>query len=155
MTAKDISAVALLLQKNSESQQGGLYGEYPLNKVEAMYQSSTSAVVAFYQEKIVAVVFSFPVTSFSIPPVAQAINQRFPEITQNNWFYGPVCIDELHRGKSLLKDLYQQICSLHGGNPIAFINSENIRSLKAHQKLGMKLVKSFEFKDTSWWIIKG
>lgn len=23
---------------NSESQQGGLYGEYPLDKVEAMYQ---------------------------------------------------------------------------------------------------------------------
>ncbi|MEB6855429.1 N-acetyltransferase [Proteus cibi] len=155
MTAKDISAVARLLQKNSESQQGGLYGEYPLNKVEAMYQSSTNAIVALDQENIVAVVFSFPVTSFSLPPIAQAINQLFPDITQNNWFYGPVCIDQSHRGKSILKDLYQQICSLHGGHPIAFVNSENIRSLKAHQKLGMKVVKHFEFKGTSWWVIKG
>lgn len=155
MTAKDISAVALLLQANSESQQGGLYGEYPLNKVEAMYQNSTNVIVALYQENIIAVVFSFPVTSFSIPPIAQAINQYFPEITQNNWFYGPVCIDKSHRGKSLLKNLYQQICSLHGGHPIAFVNSENIRSLKAHQKLGMEVVKNFEFKGTSWWIIKG
>lgn len=155
MTAKDISAVARLLQKNSESQQGGLYGEYPLNKVEAMYQSSTNAIVALDQENIVAVVFSFPVTSFSLPPIAQAINQLFPDITLNNWFYGPVCIDQSHRGKSILKDLYQQICSLHGGHPIAFVNSENIRSLKAHQKLGMKVVKHFEFKGTSWWVIKG
>lgn len=155
MTAKDISAVALLLQANSESQQGGLHGEYPLNKVEAMYQNSTNAIVALYQENIIAVVFSFPVTSFSIPPIAQAIHQRFPEITQDNWLYGPVCIDKSHRGKSLLKDLYQKICSLHGGQPIAFINCKNIRSLKAHQKLGMEVVKNFEFDGTSWWIVKG
>lgn len=155
MTAKDISAVALLLQANSESQQGGLHGEYPLNRVEAMYQNSTNAIVALYQENIVAVVFSFPVTSFSIPPIAQAIHQRFPEITQNNWLYGPVCIDKSHRGKSLLKNLYQKICSLHGGHPIAFINCKNIRSLKAHQKLGMEIVKNFEFDGTSWWIVKG
>lgn len=155
MTYNDINSVATLLQANSESQQGGLYGEYPQNKVEAMYQCSINTIVALNQENIVAVVFSFPVTSFSIPPIAQEINRRFPEITQNNWFYGPVCIDKTHRGKSLLKDLYQQICSLHGGHPIAFVNSENIRSLKAHQKLGMEIVKNIEFKGTSWWVIKG
>lgn len=155
MTYKDINSVATLLQANSESQQGGLYGEYPQNKVEAMYQYSINTIVALNQENIVAVVFSFPVTSFSIPPIAQEINRRFPEITQNNWFYGPVCIDKSHRGKSLLKDLYQKICSLHGGHPIAFVNSENIRSLKAHQKLGMEIVKNIEFKGTSWWVIKG
>lgn len=155
MTYKDINSVATLLQANSESQQGGLYGEYPQNKVEAMYQYSINTIIAINQENIVAVVFSFPVTSFSIPPIAQEINRRFPEITQNNWFYGPVCIDKTHRGKSLLKDLYQQICSLHGGHPIAFVNSENIRSLKAHQKLGMEIVKNIEFKGTSWWVIKG
>ncbi|MEQ5206763.1 MULTISPECIES: N-acetyltransferase [Proteus] len=155
MTYKDINSVATLLQENSESQQGGLYGEYPQNKVEAMYQYSINTIIAINQENIVAVVFSFPVTSFSIPPIAQEINRRFPEITQNNWFYGPVCIDKSHRGKSLLKDLYQQICSLHGGHPIAFVNSENIRSLKAHQKLGMEIVKNIEFKGTSWWVIKG
>ncbi|MBG3080306.1 N-acetyltransferase [Proteus mirabilis] len=155
MTYKDINSVATLLQENSESQQGGLYGEYPQKKVEAMYQCSINTIVALNQENIVAVVFSFPVTSFSIPPIAQEINRRFPEITQNNWFYGPVCIDKTHRGKSLLKDLYQQICSLHGGHPIAFVNSENIRSLKAHQKLGMEIVKNIEFKGTSWWVIKG
>ncbi|WP_193014644.1 N-acetyltransferase [Proteus sp. FME41] len=155
MTSKDISTVTHLLQANAESQQGGLYGEYPQNKVDAMYQSSTNTLVALYQENIVAVVFSFPVTSFSIPPIAQEINRRYPEITQNNWFYGPVCIEQSHRGKSLLKDLYQHICALHGGHPIAFVNSENIRSLKAHQKLGMEPIKNFEFKGKFWWVIKG
>lgn len=155
MTLADINAVTSLLQENAESQQGGLYGEYPQKKVEAMYQSSTNALVATDQEHIIAVVFSFPVTSFSIPPIAQEINRRFPEITQNNWFYGPVCINKLHRGQSLLRDLYQHLCALQGGAPIAFINSENIRSLKAHQKIGMKVVENFEFQGKSWWIAKG
>lgn len=59
MTAKDISAVARLLQANSESQQGGLYGEYPLNKVETMYQSSTNAIVALYQKILLLLFLAF------------------------------------------------------------------------------------------------
>lgn len=155
MTYEDINTVTHLLQENSESQQGGLYGEYPLNKVEAMYQSSTNAVVALFQQKIIAVVFSFPVTSFSLPPIAQEIHQRFPEVTHNNWFYGPVCIDKPYRGKTLLSDLYQFICALHGGHPIAFIDSSNTRSIKAHQKIGMRQVKIFEFKEKSWLVMVG
>ena len=64
MTFADIKAVTSLLQENSQSQQGGLYGDYPHDKVEAMYQSSTNAIVATDQEQIIAVVFSFPVSSF-------------------------------------------------------------------------------------------
>lgn len=77
MVSKDISSVATLLQANSESQQGGLYGEYPQNKVEAMYQSSTNTIVALYQNNIVAVVFSFPVTSFSIPLLLKRLIDAF------------------------------------------------------------------------------
>ncbi|MEQ4923422.1 N-acetyltransferase [Proteus hauseri] len=155
MTYDDLYAVTQLLQANAESQQGGLYGEYPLNKVEAMYQSSTNTVVALFKQHIVAVVFSFPVTSFSLPPIAQEIHRRFPAITQNNWFYGPVCIEKAHRGKTLLHDLYQFICALHGGHPIAFINEGNIRSLAAHKKIGMHQAAQFEFENKSWWIMVG
>ncbi|MDI7120358.1 N-acetyltransferase, partial [Escherichia coli] len=53
MTFADIKAVTSLLQENSQSQQGGLYGDYPHDKVEAMYQSSTNAIVATDQEQII------------------------------------------------------------------------------------------------------
>ncbi|HDU8703240.1 TPA: GNAT family N-acetyltransferase [Proteus mirabilis] len=155
MTFADIKAVTSLLQENSQSQQGGLYGDYPHDKVEAMYQSSTNAIVATDQEQIIAVVFSFPVSSFSLPPIAQEINRRFPSLTYHNWFYGPICIDKSYRGKSLLTELYQYIGALQGGRPIAFINSENIRSLKAHQKLGMNIVENFQFQGKAWWVISG
>ena len=155
MTYDDLHAVTHLLQANAESQQGGLHGEYPLNKVEAMYQSSTNAVVAIFNHNIVAVVFSFPVSSFSLPPIAQEIYRRFPNITQNNWFYGPVCIEKSHRGKMLLSDLYQSICALHGGHPIAFINERNTRSLAAHKKIGMYQAEKFEFQNQLWWIMIG
>ncbi|MFN6884842.1 N-acetyltransferase, partial [Proteus mirabilis] len=98
---------------------------------------------------------SFPVSSFSLPPIAQEINRRFPSLTYHNWFYGPVCIDKSYRGKSLLTEIYQYICALQGGRPIAFINSENIRSLKAHQKLGMNIVENFQFQGKAWWVISG
>ncbi|OAT34817.1 acetyltransferase [Proteus myxofaciens] len=155
MIYEDLSSVTQLLQANSTSQHGGLYGEYPYQKVEAMYQSSTNTIIALFNQKIVAVVFSFPVTSLSLPPIARQIHLQFPQITKNNWFYGPVCIDKRHRGKSLLLTIYQHICALQGGHPVAFINSENIPSLKAHKKIGMQPVTSFKFEDKLWWIMVG
>lgn len=155
MNYQDLNAVTALLQANAQSQQGGLYGEYPKNKVEALYQASTNAIVALFNEQVIAIVFSFPVTSFSLPPIAQEINRRFPRITANNWFYGPVCIDSHFRGGTLLQDIYQYLCQLQSGHPIAFINSDNQRSLKAHEKIGMQLVEQFEFAGEKWWVVVG
>ncbi|KPD02852.1 GNAT family N-acetyltransferase [Moellerella wisconsensis] len=160
MTLEDTAMVADLLQANSAIHHGGLFGEFPNAKVTGMYQSSLHSIIALDQSSshpnnVAGVLFSFPVNSPSLPPIAQEINRRFPAISQNNWFYGPVCIAEHYRGQSLLIRLYQQMCQQNSGQAVAFINSDNIASLKAHQKIGMQKVAEFELLNKRWLVMCG
>ncbi|MEX0398170.1 N-acetyltransferase, partial [Providencia rettgeri] len=81
--------------------------------------------------------------------------KQHTEIIQNNWFYGPVCIDRNYRGKNILKILFDSVCSYNQGKPIAFINADNLRSLFAHKKIGMSNVTNFEFNGTSYHLMVG
>ncbi|EJD6047260.1 MULTISPECIES: N-acetyltransferase [Providencia] len=155
MTQPDCPAVAQLLQSNSESQQGGLLGEYPQAKVNAMFAGSLTPVVARDGNKIIAVVFSFDPNSSSLPPIAHLIIKQHAEIVQGNWFYGPVCIDSDYRGRNILKSLFDKICSYNQGKPIAFINADNLRSLMAHQKIGMSNATNFEFNGITYHLMVG
>ncbi|HGN1705857.1 TPA: N-acetyltransferase [Providencia rettgeri] len=155
MTQADCLDVAQLLQANAQSQQGGLLGEYHLSKVSAMFTNSTSTMIAHDENKIAGIVFSFDCQSASLPPIAHFIIEQHQAIIENNWFYGPVCIDTNYRGKNILKGLYNSICACHTGKPIAFINADNTRSLIAHLKIGMNTVAEFEFQNTPYFLVKG
>ncbi|AXH61207.1 N-acetyltransferase [Providencia huaxiensis] len=155
MTQSDCHAVAQLLQSNSESQQGGLLGEYPQAKVNAMFAGSLTTIIGRDGNKIVAVVFSFDSHSLSLPPIAHFIIKQHTNIIQGNWLYGPVCIDNAHRGKNILKTLFDEICSYNQGKPVAFINADNLRSLFAHKKIGMSNVTDFEFDGTTYHLMVG
>lgn len=155
MVQEDCLDVAQLLQSNSESQRGGLLGEYPQAKVNAMYIGSLTTIIAREGSQIIAVVFSFNASSSALPPIGHAILEQHAEIMRGNWFYGPVCIDSNYRGKNILKNLYDQICSYNSGKPIAFINADNLRSLSAHLKIGMINVADFEFNGTHYHLMKG
>ncbi|MGG4608814.1 N-acetyltransferase [Providencia sp. Me31A] len=155
MVQADCLHVTRLLQANAQSQQGGLLGEYPLSKVSAMFTNSASTMIAHNENIFLGVVFSFDSQSASLPPIVHFIIEQYRAIIENNWFYGPVCIDKNYRGKNILKGLYNSICACHTGKPIAFINADNTRSLAAHLKIGMNNVAEFEFQNTSYILVKG
>ncbi|WP_182418502.1 GNAT family N-acetyltransferase [Bartonella sp. HY038] len=153
MVLADCKHVAPLLQKNAQSNHGGLFGEYPLKKVEGMFKTSLNTVIAQESDKVAGVVFSFSVSSESLPPVAKKIVELYPNLTQDDWFYGPVCIDENYRGQGLLAKLCDKICSLNTGKPIAFINLDNIASLKAHEKIGFSEAGRFKLDNVDWLVL--
>lgn len=81
------------------------------------------------------------------------MNQQFPELTRSHWLYGPICIDAEFRGVTILKSLFDGICAQNSGKPCAFINSDNVRSIQAHEKLGMTTIAEFTFKNTPYVIV--
>lgn len=155
MKMTDCEKVTHLLQRNAQSQGGGLLGEYPLRKVESMFASSQHVIIAHEEDRIIGVVFSFDSQSPTLPPLVQYIAQQFKKEMNNSWFYGPVCIDVSYRGKNILKSLYDAICAQQTGSPVAFINVDNIRSLKAHQKLGLQKIAEFSFDEIDYYLVKG
>lgn len=155
MVNTDCGQVAALLQENAQSRQGGLLGEYPLQKVENMFAHALTVIIAQDDDVIAGVVFSFPVQSAQISPVTAVISQQFGELLENNWFYGPVCIAADYRGQGILPVLYQRLCAENSGKPVAFINQDNERSVRAHLKSGMKEAGHFICDNTPYLLMIG
>ncbi|MBA5808581.1 N-acetyltransferase [Morganella morganii] len=155
MENTDCGKVAALLQENAQSRQGGLSGEYPLKKVEAMFAHALTVIIAQDDDVIAGVVFSFPVQSAQISPVTALISQQFGELLENNWFYGPVCIAKDYRGQGILSALYKQVCAENSGKPVAFINQDNERSVRAHLKSGMREAGHFICNETPYFLMIG
>ncbi|GAA0328534.1 N-acetyltransferase [Morganella psychrotolerans] len=155
MTKEDCAQVTLLLQANAQSRQGGLLGEYPPGKVESMFTHSLHTVVAETGNTLVGVLFSFSPLAASVSPVTQQISQQFNELLENNWFYGPVCIDADYRGQGVLQSLYKTMCELNNGKPVAFINQDNVRSVQAHLKSGMREAGRFTCDGVPYLLMIG
>ncbi|EPL9568470.1 N-acetyltransferase [Providencia rettgeri] len=155
MDLDDSPNVAHLLQANAPSNHGDLLGEFPLPKVKSMLMGSSGTIIAVTAQNIIGVVFSFSQSSATLPPIALFILEQFPELMKNNWLYGPVCINKDYRGENILKNLYDEICALHTGKPVAFINTQNFRSLAAHQKLGMNVAANFIFDEIEYYLVIG
>ncbi|GAA5097992.1 hypothetical protein [Wohlfahrtiimonas larvae] len=153
MKENDLSQITQLLHKHSASENGGLLGDFTEEKVQIMVKTSFSVIVARNNDAIIGVVFSFPMTGSDLPPLVAQINHQFPNLVKHNWLYGPVCIDENFRGGTILQSLFDKICRENRGKPIAFINNDNIRSIRAHAKLGMVRIADFDFQDTSYILV--
>lgn len=153
MTENDLPQIAQLLNANSASKNGGLLGNFSIEKVEAMVKTSLSVIVARKNDAVIGVVFSFPITGVGLPPLVTYINQKYPKLVKDNWLYGPICIDEYFRGGTILKSLFDKICHQNNGKPIAFINDDNIRSIRAHAKLGMVRIADFNFQDIPYILV--
>lgn len=151
----DIEQITALLQANSQAQGGMLYGNFPLAKVTTMCQSALLCLIAEEAGDIVGVVFSFALDSKTLPPIALEIKRRYPKEIQDNWFYGPVCLAENQRGKGMLAELYHQLMARLYGLPIAFINVENRVSLRAHTRLGMRELGTFDLEGKAWVALIG
>lgn len=72
----------------------------------------------------------------------------------NSYQYGPICIQRDYRGTEVLPNLFEfsrrQMAARY---PIliTFINQANPRSLHAHTKLGLDIIKAFEFNDNQYY----
>jgi L-amino acid N-acyltransferase YncA len=76
-----------------------------------------------------------------------------------SFIYGPVCIDKEYRGKGILNNLFDKMkwLILHEHPELelltVLIAKENIRSIKAHEKLDMETVGEFQFNNRTFLIL--
>lgn len=71
---------------------------------------------------------------------------------------GQVCIDKAHRSKGLFRKMYKELLKLmspHFDYCITEIAADNIRSQKAHERLGFRTINSYKDKTSSilWNIV--
>ena len=73
---------------------------------------------------------------------------------ENSYQYGPICVDKKYRGTDVFPNLFEfsrQEMLERYPIMITFINQINPRSIRAHEKVGMDLIKEFEFNDNQYY----
>ena len=112
--------------------------------------------------KIIAYVFAGSWKYFSQWKMFKVMVTTFPKLifdgkrinTQNTFQYGPICIDQKHRGNGILESIFEKMrLEMLKKYPISitFINKENKRSLFAHtQKLNWDIIDEFEFNNNTY-----
>lgn len=144
--AADIAPVTALLQANSPSRGGSLTGEFSQDKVAAMANGTSPVMVArrLAGGPVVGVLFSAAAAA-ARAPVVQAMLAAYAG-RAGAYVYGPVCIAASERGRGLLALLYGALRQQQAGaEAVLFIRRDNIGSLRAHERLGMREVAGFVF----------
>jgi L-amino acid N-acyltransferase YncA len=75
--------------------------------------------------------------------IVQAMLRRFPALP-DCYSYGPVCVADSERGKGLAGAMFAKLrAELPGWSAMTFILADNLPSLIAHRKMGMRELGAF------------
>lgn len=153
-------------QRLSEAARRGgfLTGSFTSSALQAMLASVPGQVV-HHGHELIGFVINSRLAPDSYPPLVSEICALLPQLhyqrralSEYRWFfYGPVLVQPAYRGQGLLQQLFQASRRELAGRfdlGIAFIALENAASLRVHtQKLGLEVVGSVTFQDTTYAIL--
>lgn len=76
--------------------------------------------------------------------------------TKNSYQYGPICVDKKYRSTDVFPNLFE--FSRREMNKrfhilITFINSINGRSMRAHEKIELDIIKPFDFNQNHYYAL--
>ena len=113
-------------------------------------------------EKIVGYAMAASWDYWSQWPLFQHMIEDLPKNTylgqvltlENSYQYGPICVHKNYRGSDVFANLFdfsrKQMKSRYP-IMITFVNQINPRSIAAHKKIGMDLIKEFEFNNNQYY----
>jgi L-amino acid N-acyltransferase YncA len=143
-TAGDLQAVAALIVENSSSNGGALTGDWSLGRIEQWFARGDAIIVACDGARLVGALLTSEGKQAAGPAVV-AMLDAYPA-SPSAYVYGPVCIDARERGGGILPALHAEARRCYPGREaVLFIRADNPRSLRAHRKLGMRVVGEFPF----------
>lgn len=150
--ADDTAAITALLAANAPAQGGTLTGSFPFERVADWIAGALPVLVAEMNGGVVGVlVASDPAAAQAA--VVKAMLTAYPA-RRDAFIYGPVCVAAATRGRGLTGALWSELRRLlPDREAILFIRADNARSLRAHEKLGMRPVAAFRFEGTAMAVL--
>lgn len=150
-TINDLDGIIKLQTANQASQGGTLSGGSTGNQIQEM-MSDMPQIVAIANNEIVGFLLttSQAVNNNRKIPIVDAMSATYKG-SANSYIYGPICVSQTQRGKGLAQLMFQELLKLEPNREgILFIKSDNIASLKAHEKMGMHKVSGFHFNNADF-----
>lgn len=143
-TEYDLEGILELQAANQPAKGGSLSASMPRSRIVEM-MSGMPVIVARRNGRIIGFLMTSERATNTDIPIIQAMLAAYPG-TDTTYIYGPVCVDAEERGKGLAQAMFAELRRLEPGREgILFIRRDNKRSLRAHEKMGMREVADFVF----------
>lgn len=169
-TLEDIPAVSKLQEKyhvstikEEDKDDGFVTTLFTEDQFKRLIQEENGLAIACDGDKVVGYAMAASWDYWSEWPLIQHMIEDLPNTDylgqvlskENSYQYGPICIDKPYRGTEVLPNLFEfsrQQMKDRYPIMITFVNRINGRSFKAHtEKLGMEVIKSFEFNKNTYY----
>jgi L-amino acid N-acyltransferase YncA len=144
-TASDIDGILALQAENQPETGGTLSAALPRERIAAMVAGPMPIIVARHAGGVVGYLIAAERERVRGIPIIAAMLQAYAG-GADAYVYGPICVAATDRGKGLAQQLFAALkATLPGREGILFIREDNAASLRAHEKMGMRRVGSFDF----------
>lgn len=102
-----------------------------------------SLLVCRRSGKVVGYVLGTSLAAKEDIPIIQAMLRTFPA-PPDCYLYGPICVDETERGNGLAGMMFKELQTYMPSRAcMTFVRADNEKSLRAHQKMGMRELGAF------------
>ena len=150
-TSDDLIGILKLQSENQVSNGGTLSAELTLDQITEMMSDMPQIVATVNDE-----VFGFLLTTSQalhqkrkVPIVDAMFVSYFGNV--DSYIYGPICVSEKQRGKRLAQLMFAELLVQEPNREgILFIKNDNEASLRAHEKMGIHKVSSFNYNDSDF-----
>jgi L-amino acid N-acyltransferase YncA len=143
LQADDIEGV-LALQEANQAEHGGTLSARMPRAFFAASLDGLPVIVARRDGRVVGFLVSSPKHPPPEAPIMRAMLRAWPG-DDDAYVYGPICVAAEERGRGLAAAMFAALRGLLPGREgVLFIRSDNAASLRAHAKMGMRQVASFE-----------
>jgi L-amino acid N-acyltransferase YncA len=138
----DIAGILDLQELNLRERGGTLSVRFPSDWFQAAL-ADMPIIVAHNGGQVVGYLVSSSKAAQGHVPIIQATLRAYPGAA-DSYLYGPVCVAESERGRGLAGIMLSALrARLPGREGITFIRRDNVHSLRAHAKMGMREVAEF------------
>lgn len=132
------------------------------NQFKRLIEQENGLALACDGEKIIGYAMAASWDYWSEWPLFQHMIKTLPDTeymgktlsTNNSYQYGPVAVHSKYRGGEVFPNLFEfSRKEMEKRYPIliTFVNQINPRSYKAHLKIGLDLIKKFEFNNNNYY----
>jgi predicted GNAT superfamily acetyltransferase len=151
-TEADLDGI-MELQAANQPDRGGMLSASVSRTYVAQMIRGRPLIVARRSGQVVAFLMNSTREMNDDVPIIRAMLDAYPGTT-DSYVYGPICVKEEERGKSLAQIMFTELRRLEPGREgILFIRRDNPASLRAHVKMGMREVAGFAFDGKDYVVL--
>ena len=145
-TEADLDGILDLQAANQLTNGGWLSANLPRARVADMMNGMPLVVARSGSEVVGFLMFSSREMCADVP-VVQSMLETYPG-SASAYVYGPICVGENARGQGLAQAMFTELSRrLPGCEGVLFIRQDNLASIRAHSKMGVRQVGGFMFNQ--------